>query len=62
MAYHWPTEPDPFESLTAAPEGADGDDALYFAYMDDEILCVSEGGVPRPITRDEFRWLDVDVG
>lgn len=57
----WPTEPDPFESLTAPPDGADADDALYFPYADDEVLCVSEGGIPRPITRDEFRWLDVEV-
>ena len=57
----WPTEPDRFESLVAAPEDADRDDAMYFAYMGEEILCISEQGIPRPVTRDEFRWLDVDV-
>lgn len=57
----WPTEPDSFESLVAAPEDADRDDALYFAYLGEEILCISERGIPRPVTRDEFRWLDVDV-
>lgn len=57
----WPTEPDSFESLVATPEDADRDDALYFAYLGEEILCISERGIPRPVTRDEFRWLDVDV-
>ena len=57
----WPTEPDSFVSLTSAPENADSDDALYFVYLKDEILCISEQGIPRPITADEFRWLDVEV-
>lgn len=61
MQYSWPVAPDAFESLPVAPENAEADDALYFAFADDEILCVSEGGVPRPVTRDEFRWLDVQV-
>ena len=61
MRYAWPTQPDAFESLVAAPAQADAGDALYFAFADDEIVCISQGGVPRPITRDEFRWLGMEV-
>ena len=57
----WPTEPNPFESLVEEPEDADHDDALYFTYIGDEILCISDQGIPRPVTADEFRWLDVEV-
>ena len=57
----WPTEPDAFESAVTVPEGADTDDALYFIFIEDRIVCLSEGGIPRAVTRDEFRWFDVDV-
>ncbi len=57
----WPTQPDAFESLVETPQDAERDDALYFTYIGEDILCVSELGIPRPVTKDEFRWLDIDV-
>ena len=36
-------------------------DALYFVWLGGRVLCVSEHGVPRPVTADEFRWVDVEV-
>lgn len=57
----WPSEPDAFESVVSAPAGAETDDALYFAFIGERIVCVSEAGIPRAVTRDEFRWFDVDV-
>ncbi len=56
----WPHDPDDFESLTHAPEGHSHDDAWYFVFIGQEILCVSEHGAPRPILADEMRWLDIE--
>ena len=57
----WPIEPDAFESFVSAPAGAETDDALYFTFIGERIVCVSEAGIPRAVTRDEFRWFDVEV-
>ena len=57
----WPIEPDAFESFVSAPAGAETDDALYFTFTGERIVCVSEAGIPRAVTRDEFRWFDVEV-
>ena len=57
----WPTEPDAFESLVAVSAGIETDDALYFAFIGERIVCVSDAGIPRAISRDEFRWFDVEV-
>jgi NAD+ diphosphatase len=56
----WPHDPDDFESLIQLPEGAVQDDAVYFVVVDQQILSVSERGVPRPVTADEYRWLELD--
>ena len=56
----WPCDPDDFESLTTPPEGQSHDDAWYFVFVGQEILCVSENGTPRPILADEMRWLDLE--
>lgn len=56
----WPTEPDLFESLLPNADGSDTDDAIYFIFIRDEVLCLKQG-MPRPITQDEFRWLGVEV-
>jgi NAD+ diphosphatase len=57
----WPLEPDGFEpeinSADATPDG----ESWLFLLMDGQIACISEHGVPRPITGDELRWLDVEV-
>lgn len=57
----WPREPDDFLSLPKHHDESPADDSLFFTILDGEILCLSEAGIPRPITADEFRWLDVTV-
>ena len=57
----FPQEPSRFVSEVAPPEGIDLSDALYFVCLGDEMLSISEQGVPRPVTADEFRWVDVEV-
>ena len=49
----WPYDPDEFESLVAPPEGANHDDAWYFPYIEQQLLCVLEEGSPRPIDADQ---------
>ena len=53
--------PSRFISETKPPAGADADDAYYFVCVGDELLSISEQGIPRPVTADEFRWVDVEV-
>ena len=53
--------PSKFISETKPPAGADPDDALYFVCLGDELLSISEQGIPRPVTADEFRWVDLEV-
>ena len=55
------TSPSKFISETRPPEGLDQADALYFVCLGDELLSISEQGIPRPVTADEFRWVDLDV-
>ncbi len=50
-----------FLSETKPPADADIGDALYFVCLGEEMLSISEQGVPRPVTADEFRWVDVKV-
>ncbi|HEY5680059.1 MAG TPA: NAD(+) diphosphatase [Pseudomonadales bacterium] len=58
----WPIYPDEFESLVQAPPGEEDDrDAWYFLCINGQIACVVDRGAPRPITADEFRWLDIEV-
>jgi NAD+ diphosphatase len=56
----WPLDPDDFESSTEIPVGAAHEDAWYFVFIDQEILCVSEQGAPRPLLADEIRWLEIE--
>ena len=53
--------PSKFISETMPPEGLDQDEALYFVCLGDEMLSVSEQGLPRPVTASEFRWVDLEV-
>ena len=57
----FPKDPSRFSSEVTPPAGADADDALYFVCLGGRLLAVSEHGVPRPVTADEFRWVDVEV-
>ena len=53
--------PSRFVSEVDLPAGVDADDAHYFVCIGEELLCISEQGIPRPVTADEFRWVDVAV-
>lgn len=57
----WPLDPDDFEPAVTPPEDVDHGDSWYFLTVDGELACVAERGVPRPITGDELRWLDVEI-
>jgi len=58
----WPTNPDDFESYVQPPDHQVHDDAWYFLYVEGQLACASEHGVPRPIGSDELRWLDMEFG
>ena len=53
--------PSKFVSETKPPDGLDESEALYFVCLGDELLSISEQGIPRPVTADEFRWVDLEV-
>ncbi|MEQ8860183.1 MAG: NAD(+) diphosphatase [Pseudomonadales bacterium] len=57
----WPLHPDGFQPDIAPGEDVDHGDAWMFVSIDGQIACVSEHGVPRPLSGDELRWLDIDV-
>lgn len=57
----WPLHPDGFEPDVSPAEDADHGDSWMFVSIDGQIACISEQGVPRPISGDELRWLDVEV-
>lgn len=56
----WPHDPDDFESSTQMPSDNSHGEAWYFVFIDQEILCVSENGMPRPLLADEMRWLEIE--
>ena len=51
----WPLEPDEFESLVQIPADHQRDEAWFFVMIDGQMVCVSEQGIPRPVTGDELR-------
>jgi NAD+ diphosphatase len=57
----WPIDPDGFEPDLDPGDGGADDDAWMFVVMDGQMACIAEQGVPRPITADELRWVDVDI-
>lgn len=57
----WPIDPARFVSEFQKTGEVDEDEALYFTFIGDELLSISEHGIPRPVTGDEFRWLDLEV-
>ena len=57
----WPIDPNDFESLVSPPDDASRDDAWFFVQMREGFVCISEQGVPRPVTGDELRWMDIEI-
>ena len=57
----WPIDPEDFVSLTVPPDQASRNEAWFFLQTPQGIVCLTEQGVPRPITGDELRWLDIEV-
>jgi NAD+ diphosphatase len=57
----WPIDPEDFESLTTPPDSASRDEAWFFLQTPQGLVCLTEQGVPRPVTGDELRWLDIEV-
>ena len=58
----WPNEPDEFVPNHEMSAADDSGDAWYFAFLGTELVCKTGGGAPEPITADDFRWLDLEVG
>lgn len=57
----WPIDPDGFEPDLNPGDGGADDDAWMFVVIEGQMACIAEQGVPRPITADELRWVDVDI-
>jgi len=57
----WPIDPDEFESLVRPPDDASRAAAWFFIRMRDGFVCLSEQGIPRPVTGDELRWMDIEI-
>ena len=57
----WPSAPDDFFPEIQPPDTLDELAVWYFIFLDGKIVSVSDQGMPRPVTGDEFRWLDLDV-
>lgn len=57
----WPIDPEDFESLTTPPDNASRDEAWFFLQTPQGLVCLTERGIPRPVTGDELRWLDIEV-
>jgi NAD+ diphosphatase len=57
----WPLDPDEFESLFHEPESPDRGEAWHFLFIDGRLPCISEQGIPRPLTGDDLRWADIEI-
>lgn len=57
----WPLDPDGFEPDLHAGEDVDHGESWVFVTIEGEMACISEQGIPRPLTGDELRWLDVEI-
>ncbi|MXW53565.1 MAG: NAD(+) diphosphatase [Gammaproteobacteria bacterium] len=57
----WLTDPDSFVSLAREPEDGTPGDSHCFVFIDGQLLSIVESGVPRPVTSDEFRWVDAEI-
>jgi len=57
----WPLNPDGFEPDVRPDEDATSGDSWMFVSVGRQMICIAEQGVPRPITADELRWVDVEI-
>lgn len=57
----WPIDPDGFEPENRPDDETPSGDSWMFVCIDGQMACISEQGIPRPITADELRWVDLDV-
>jgi NAD+ diphosphatase len=56
----WPIEPDDFVSSVQPLDGPASGETWYFLIVRGQVACISERGIPRPVTADEYRWLEVE--
>ncbi len=57
----WPINPDEFTSIVGEPEGLNEAEAWFFLFIAGEIVSLVEQGIPRPLTGDDLRWVDIDM-
>jgi len=57
----WPLNPDGFEPDVLPGADIDHAESWLFLIIEGRLACISEQGIPRAITGDEFRWLDVEM-
>jgi NAD+ diphosphatase len=57
----WPFEPDGFEPEVVAGDDIEHAESWMFVIVENQLACVAEQGIPRPLTGDELRWLDVEI-
>jgi NAD+ diphosphatase len=57
----WPLDPDGFEPDVTPGGDADHGESWMFLTIRGQLASIAEQGIPRPITADELRWLDLDV-
>ena len=55
----WQREPNEFVSQPKSHDPSPDGDSWFFAVLNGQLLGINESGIPRPVTADEFRWLDV---
>lgn len=55
----WPIDPNEFESTLTRPESVES--AHYFIFCEGSVLTAGGDSGWRPVSRDEFRWLDIEV-
>ena len=57
----WPIDPDEFTSIVGEPEDLNEAEAWFFLFIAGEIVSLVEQGIPRPLTGDDLRWVDIDM-
>lgn len=56
----WPTAPSRFQSLERPPEQLP-EQRYYFVWIKHQLLGRNEDGALRPLDRDSYRWLEIEV-
>ncbi|MEZ5557422.1 MAG: NAD(+) diphosphatase [Pseudomonadales bacterium] len=57
----WPIDPDDFASEVRVPDSVARADSWFFLFLDGQLVCRVEQGIPSPVLGDELRWLDVEI-